>query len=71
MKHAIVQEITRPPLPDLLLGPGFGKWHATPRGDGRFGVRKLGVGVAIVSGRFETEEAARGEAAALNEGRVS
>ena len=56
---ALVRVVSAPEMPAILTGPGFGRWEATPRGDGTFGVRKAGVGVVIISGSFSQAEARR------------
>lgn len=65
---ALVREVAPVRLPDVLTGPGFGlsRWEATPRGDGTFGVRKVGLGIALLSGCFTTEAEAQAEADSLN-----
>lgn len=58
-------------LREHTSGPGFGKWEVVPMPDGRYAVRKAGVGVAIISGSYATAEEAQCEADGLNSTEVN
>jgi hypothetical protein len=66
-RPASVRVSTHEIFADICSGPRLGKWEATPRGDGTFGVRRVAAGLVLISGHHTTQAGAQREADRLNE----